>query len=99
MVEDTDPLPSVDRIFSCIKMALPADGIYSTKGSASVPSSLVGGMYSSRDDERLDSTCDSSSITRGRFRQRRNKEKASVSDSDRSLSELLPKMHFVWRPN
>ena len=93
MAEETEPLTSVNSVFSRIKMALPADGIYSAKGSAVPSTSFLGGMYSSKDDERLDSTR-GNSITRGRSRQRRNKEKGSVTDSDRSLSPLPPKMQI-----
>ena len=93
MAEDTDPLTAVDNVFSRIKMALPADGIYSAKGLAIPPSSFLDGMYSSKDDERLDSTSGNSN-TRSRSRQRRNKEKGPVTDSDRSLSQLPPKMQI-----
>ena len=90
MAEDTDPRTAVNKVFSHIKMALPADSIYLAKGSAVPPSSFLDGMYSSKDDERLDSTRGNSN-TRGRSRQRRNKEKGPVTDSDRSLSLLPPK--------
>ena len=56
MAEDTELLTSVNSVFSRIKMALSVDGIYSAKGSAVPPTSFLGGMYSSKDDERLDST-------------------------------------------
>ena len=93
MAEDNEPRTSVDKVFSRIKMALLADGIYSAKGSAVPPTSFLDGMYSSKDDERLDSTRGNSN-TRGRSRQRRNKEKCPVTDSDRSLSPLPPKMQI-----
>ena len=86
----------VDNVFSCLKMAMPADGIYSAKGSAVPPSSSLDEYIPSKDDERLDSTHGNSN-TRGRSRQRRNKEKGPVTDSDRSLSPLPPKLQIFFR--
>ena len=93
MAEDIDPRTAVDNVFSRIKMAVPADGIYSAKGLAVPPSSSFDEYIPSTDDERLDSTRGNSN-TRGRSRQRRNKEKGPVTDSDRSLSPLPSKLQI-----
>ena len=93
MAEDIDPRTAVDNLYSRLKMATPADGIYLAKGSAVPPSSSFDEYIPSKDDERLDSTRGNSN-TRGRSRQRRNKERGLVTDSDRSLSPLPPKLQI-----
>ena len=93
MAEDSDPRTALDNLYSRLKMATPADGIYSAKGSAVPPSSSFDGYIPSKDDERLDFTRGNSN-TRGRSRQRRNKERGAVTDSDRSLSPLPPKLQI-----
>ena len=55
MAKDIDQRTAVDNVFSRIKMAMPADGIYSAKGLA-VPPSSFDEYIPSKDDERLDST-------------------------------------------
>ena len=93
MAEDIDPRTALDNLYSRLKMAMPADGIYSAKGSAVPPSSSFDEYIPSKDDERLDSTRGNSN-TRGRCRQRRNKERGPVTDSDRSLSPLPSKLQI-----
>ena len=93
IAEDIDPRTAVDNVLSRLKMAMPADGIYSAKGSAVPPSSSFDEFIPSKDDERLDSTRGNSN-TRVRSRHRRKKEKGPVTDSDRSLSPLPPKLQI-----
>ena len=93
MAEDTDPRTALDNLYSRLKKATPADGIYSPKGSAVPPTSSFDEYIPSKDDERLDFTRGNSN-TRGRSRQRRNKERGPVTDSDRSLSPLPPKLQI-----
>ena len=93
MAEDRDPRSALDNLYSRLKMATPADGIYSAKGSAVPPSSSFDEYIPPKDDERLDFTRGNSN-TRGRSRQRRNKERGAVTDSDRSLSPLPPKLQM-----
>ena len=96
MAEDIDPRTALDNLYSWLKMATPADGIYSAKCSAVPPSSSFDEYIPSKDDERLDFTRGNSN-TRGRSRQRRNKERGPVTIRSLIVTDRYTRCNLNYR--